>query len=577
LFFTGVAEYPIAIIVACLLFPKQRENGWFEDLVFSAFPGFKDSVVKMGNDMAQNRGKTPPDTPYVFALIVDVILGLGFILVLNYFTRNMYYAAMGSTQTDRVLGVANFFGLKIEDRDTLSRWSNLLTFGPPLIFCFFFGTRPLRFAMGITALFLLNLMMQGDSRRNLVEGGAKRTYFGVLRVNWDDQAVIRRLESGGIVKGDTSIERGGSLKNLPLEQRDGKYTYLMHGTTHHGLNFHYPSQLSRLATTYYHRLGPVGAIMERYNWFPGPQNTFWADARMPASLVGLAASPLGAGTVPLDALAHAGASEPPYATIGLGTGTMASYGRWLQHVTFYEIDSVIRSFSEPFDVKPGDPVERMTDFSDKVQKPFFTFLRDASLRGANVEVIMGDAYQSMKREDPKGTNLFHMRDNYYKAIEVDAFSSDAIPIHLVTKEAIALYMSKLAPDGVVLMHTSNRHMNLVEPIVDIAVDLGLDWRVCKDEAEKGSYLGLFSSEYVVLAHKGSTILKDKKEVNRGLDLPDNPPRAIQLRGGGVFWEGLPGGLTAKEGSAVKYYKQRRTTPERRVWTLDFSNIWSILR
>src|SRR5438128_3370009 len=73
-----------------------------------------------------------------------------------------------------------------------------------------------------------------------------------------------------------------------------------------------------------------------------------------------------------------------------------------------------------------------------------------------------------KRPIPAG--MFSNREHYYKVIEVDAFSSDAIPIHLITKEAIELYFSKLAPDGVLCVHTSNRHMNLVAPVSDIAND-----------------------------------------------------------------------------------------------------------
>ena len=134
----------------------------------------------------------------------------------------------------------------------------------------------------------------------------------------------------------------------------------MHGTTHHGLNYHYPDGsgdtqgLDRLATTYYHRDCPVGVVMEEINWFPGYKTdgkdgdmrlTFWADARLPMSVIGSSAPGLGVN-MPLATLASAW-SEPPYATIGLGTGTMASYSRPYQHLTFYEIDEHIRNFSLP--------------------------------------------------------------------------------------------------------------------------------------------------------------------------------------------------------------------------------------
>src|SRR5205823_9533142 len=98
----------------------------------------------------------------------------------------------------------------------------------------------------------------------------------------------------------------------------------------------------------------VGRVMEKFNWNTdlegkvigkyGPPNTYHADARLPASLVGNCfADQVSCGMM---SLASAW-SEPPIATVGLGTGTMASYGRPYQHVHFYEIDNQIRRLSLP--------------------------------------------------------------------------------------------------------------------------------------------------------------------------------------------------------------------------------------
>jgi len=229
-------------------------------------------------------------------------------------------------------------------------------------------------------------------------------------------------------------------------------------------------------------------------------------------------------------------SEPPYATIGLGTGTMASYGRPFQHVVFYEIDSQIRSFS-------------LQDWRwpDGTKAPWFNYLQDAMKRGSRLEVIMGDARLSMKQEDPKLAGYvlpegqsqaspdFARRDNYYRAMEVDAFSSDAIPVHLITKEAIMMYMDKLVKSrdeiveekdekgnlvkvrrhfhgGVLMVHTSNRHVDLIKPVTDVAAALGLKWRVGKDGGGDrdgrdlparitNPDLGRFGSEYVMIARE----------------------------------------------------------------------------
>jgi len=126
-------------------------------------------------------------------------------------------------------------------------------------------------------------------------------------------------------------------------------------------------------------------------------------------------------------------------------------------------------------------------------------------RGGDVEVIMGDARLSIEKPQvtlfpvlphdrrlgidgdeqsdhpdlttwanrlPKG------REHYYKAINVDAFSSDAIPVHLVTKEAIRQYLTTLTHDGVLCVHTSNRHLDLVldRERRPVACSRGCGWR-----------------------------------------------------------------------------------------------------
>jgi hypothetical protein len=422
---------------------------------------------------------------------------------------------------------------------------------------------------------------------------ARRTYFGVLRVR-----LSKGMSRGDHMRDPQEIRQ---LSKKTITEKDGTvfappypYTFLMHGTTYHGRNYkrtvddqfaEYRVDLSRLATTYYHRYGPIGPVLERYNWWssgamlrdpdepddpkepngpkkllasakaprdpekflPGRQNDWTGDVRMPASLVGQICASVGATTMPLVPLVGT-QSEPPIATIGLGTGTMASYSRPYGHMTYYEIDNVIRSFNLPDDGKEAR----------------FTYLQNAIRRGVNLEIIMGDARQSLQpdrepdnirnsfvfRGDFSGTDALRQRiaakeqyvysdvpynssysedsvlhgfapnrEKYYKAINVDAFSSDAIPVHLVTKQAIEIYMSKLADDGVLCIHTSNRHMDLVRPVARIALELGLGCRVGKD-GDKGWYMGHFSSEYVMI-YRGDHFTKyldalaaKKKEFNK---------------------------------------------------------------
>ena len=534
-FTTGVVEFPIAIILSCFIRPALTQNGWLDDLLISAFPGLETWAQNRGDEMAKSFGKEPPHTTYLLNYGLDILLG-AFMLALAWLLNS------------NVGPINRFFGNIDAEGGIVSRGMyNLLLFGLPLCFAFFFSWRPVRFGLSVAAMFIVFVVWAGDDSRVLFRD---RSFFGVLRVRQGGEQYIQ---------GD--------------ERKVRTFTYLMHGTTDHGRCYHDP-ELERVATTYYHRMGPVGRVMERFYWWspthanpprrvtPRDLFDFSADARMPAGLVGTLSSALGVGNLPLDQIVH-GWSEPPYATIGLGTGTMASYSRPFQHMTYYEIDQKIVNFSVP-------PRGRTT---------YFTYVNRALRRGVNLELIMGDARQSMRREVPSSSRTFlpmtsdgqfdfsdytsdvnnlllandmvrfQGREKYYKVLNVDAFSSDAIPIHLMTKQAIELYMSKIADDGVLCMHTSNRHMDLVSPLMDICVALKLKYIVGHDVGNgKGgrvNLLGHTGSEYVMIARDEKYLPK----ASRGEDL-----------GNGYSQEWV-----------------RRQPLDRRVWTDDFSNIISVLR
>jgi hypothetical protein len=114
---------------------------------------------------------------------------------------------------------------------------------------------------------------------------------------------------------------------------------------------------------------------------------------------------------------------------GLGAGTLAAYGRPGDHYTFYEINPLIV----------------------RLASSEFTFLSDSP---APIEVYLGDARLSLERQSPQAFDL----------LVADAFSGDAIPVHLLTREAFALYFRHLKPNGVLAVHVSNRFVNLV-PVV----------------------------------------------------------------------------------------------------------------
>ena len=147
--------------------------------------------------------------------------------------------------------------------------------------------------------------------------------------------------------------------------------------------------------------------------------------------------------------------------IGLGVGTLANYGISGDTIRFYEINPKI--------------VE--------IARTEFTYLRNAK---AKIELSMGDARLSLEREAPQG----------FDVLVVDAFSSDSIPVHLLTKEAVALMLRHLAPKGILAVHISNKHLNL-DPIVHrIGKELG--WTAITLENEADEAMNVFTSDWVLL-------------------------------------------------------------------------------
>src|SRR5206468_2711821 len=111
-------------------------------------------------------------------------------------------------------------------------------------------------------------------------------------------------------------------------------------------------------------------------------------------------------------------------------GVLAAYSEPGQELTYFEIDPVVEKIAE-------DP-------------RLFTFLADARARGTRLSVVLGDARITVQRVAPGTFDMFFL----------DAFSSDAIPVHLLTREALAIYADKLAPGGLLVFNISNRYLDL---------------------------------------------------------------------------------------------------------------------
>lgn len=122
--------------------------------------------------------------------------------------------------------------------------------------------------------------------------------------------------------------------------------------------------------------------------------------------------------------------------LGLGTGTLAVYGSEKDSIRFYEINPAVVKIAEG-------------------EGGYFSFLGDSR---AHIEIVLGDARLSLERElDEEGPQFFDL-------LVVDTFSSDAIPVHLITLEALELYLKHLKPNGILALHISNIHLDL-EPVI----------------------------------------------------------------------------------------------------------------
>ena len=192
--------------------------------------------------------------------------------------------------------------------------------------------------------------------------------------------------------------------------------------------------------------------------------------------------------------------------IGLGVGTMAAWGRAGDTFRFYEINPEVLA----------------------IANTGFSYLRDT---GATVETALGDARLSLEKEAAGGAS------QQFDLLVVDAFSSDSIPVHLMTREALALYLKHLSPTGVVAFHVSNSHLALNAVADLLARDAGVPAVLIEDHPPKENYWQ--STTDYILVTRNQAFLDDPAIRERA-----DSPQEIK-------------GLTA--------------------WTDDYNNLFKVLR
>jgi SAM-dependent methyltransferase len=491
----GIVEYPLAMVVACLLRPYMAQD------------------VSEGRDFAVPRRIADAGT-----LVFDAVL-----FVLGMTT----YSAGTARPEPRKPGLRGACQAVVEFLHRSWPSSNLLEmlldFAVPLAFCGFaylmvktgyheeeyFGItmrrsylmagtvvlalamamRPVRFGLAVGLLFLAVGVFDRTHEHHIFEA---RGFFGLVRVRQYGEA-----------KPDALVESRRTL---------------IHGVINHGQQIVSPPFMRRHPITYFHPTNGIGEIfhkltwgnppgkadsaehdawMKEYMWLDPPQrgpkesteswgaryhewlepyrekrSVFYpGDARQPASLVGLGA------VSPWAQLAGTQA-QVPFAVIGLGTGTLAAHATPFQHVDFYEIDPIIKRLSVP---PSGDAKDLI-----------FYYVDDALKRGARLDIVMGDGRLTIKKAP---------REQYYHALLLDAFSSDAVPMHLLTREAIELYLTKLADGGVLIFNTTNRYVSLQPELARIAVELDLECLACGDWASD-NFPEKYSADWVAMRKRG---------------------------------------------------------------------------
>jgi hypothetical protein len=421
--FDTVVEYPLAIVLACLLMPGAVLAGLLRkspEEEQATRPGEEQGPGEEPGEDAQREPSSSDDTsrpsrprwfPLALDLALPLALGLG-LVVFGWAVDRGYFDSLFERYTIWQV----FVGLAA---------ATCLWFA-------YSASRPIRFGLGIAALLLAVTYANGMGNVLYQD----RSFFGVYNVRSEEAA-------------------------------DGEYHALVVGDTNHGAEVIGPQPPTPIA--YHDPTGPFGQLF--------------------------------------DLLPSETTDESPIAVLGLGAGVMSCYAEPGQQMTYYEIDPAIEA------------IARNTNL--------FTYLRDCP---GQYNVVLGDAR----------LKLAEAENGQYGMIIGEAFSSDAIPVHMLTREATDMYFDKLNEHGVLIHHISNRHLEL-EPVVgDLARDRGL---VCYAEYDQNSEPSSSPySQYKLAAH--FTVLA-RNEADLG-SVPDDP----------------------------RWHPCETNTETDRVWTDDYSNLLS---
>jgi spermidine synthase/MFS family permease len=235
------------------------------------------------------------------------------------------------------------------------------------------------------------------------------------------------------------------VKEYGLPGEESHLRRLVHGAIMHGEQYMHDKFRSML-TTYYHQDSGIGA-----------------------------------------AIGSLGKRPARVGVIGLGTGTIAAYGRPGDVYRFYDIDArVIRMASTQF-----------------------TYLADSA---AKIELALGDARLALEREPPQG----------FDVLAVDAFSSDAIPVHLITREALGVYLKHVRPEGIVAFHVSNRFLDLIPVVARLAREHGAHAVLVRDDPDEEADHRRSRSDWVLVSRDAAALKREAIVEREAVEAEDRP-------------------------------------------------------
>jgi hypothetical protein len=441
-------EFPLILMIACLMVPRLNQESEPSSDRAPGLAGKPKPVAipeKTEEQLQRQRQRKYLALGLDFA--IPVLVGVGF-----YYLRQLedvdWYAR-------RVRALSEQLSVSV------NTVHYIVVSAVPVMLCFFFVDRPLRFALCVSAL--LGYSVYRDTGSDVIY--SDRSFFGILKVENETTFKVLRFEDGSRMKIRkivyNRLVHGRILHGTQISSMDNDFRDVFQCLTVMNPleNFAIANAIARFdprqePLTYYHRSGPVGAMFHELRTRKGG-----ADAKA------------------------------DFAMVGLGTGSVSCYALPGQKLTFYEIDrAVLKIVEKPWKVMNEDEIKENPNVQP-IMGPF-SYVDDARKRGAEVEFQIGDARLKLKENT----------DRRYALLLVDAFSSDSIPVHLLTKEALQLYLNRMTDDGILALHISNKFVRLEPVVAAIARDLGLTARVWNDDNE-AEWPGKTASSWVALARK----------------------------------------------------------------------------